>query len=181
MEGGLCIQAGKDGDTVYSNSQGLLSHTSQKLLPYHANTALTSCPVPNRNVFNKMVLITLISSKAYLFNVFCVLLTKLWDTLVSKVKTLSMNWTINRFQWKHFFSLFFGFPGIIPGWKIHKYLNCSPSVFLLSRVMQRKQSLGKPDQKDLNENLAATQGLAHMIAECKKLFQVRNWEGWLLY
>ncbi|XP_046315210.1 rho GTPase-activating protein 7 isoform X1 [Marmota monax] len=40
------------------------------------------------------------------------------------------------------------------------------------RVMQRKQSLGKPDQKDLNENLAATQGLAHMIAECKKLFQV---------
>lgn len=42
--------------------------------------------------------------------------------------------------------------------------------------MQRKQSLGKPDQKDLNENLAATQGLAHMIAECKKLFQVRSWE-----
>lgn len=41
--------------------------------------------------------------------------------------------------------------------------------------MQRKQSLGKPDQKDLNENLAATQGLAHMIAECKKLFQVRHW------
>uniref|UniRef100_A0A0D9RW69 START domain-containing protein n=1 Tax=Chlorocebus sabaeus TaxID=60711 RepID=A0A0D9RW69_CHLSB len=40
-----------------------------------------------------------------------------------------------------------------------------------TRVMQRKQSLGKPDQKDLNENLAAIQGLAHMIAECKKLFQ----------
>lgn len=39
--------------------------------------------------------------------------------------------------------------------------------------MQRKPSLGKPDQKDLNENLAATQGLAHMIAECKKLFQVK--------
>uniref|UniRef100_A0A0D9S0L9 Rho-GAP domain-containing protein n=1 Tax=Chlorocebus sabaeus TaxID=60711 RepID=A0A0D9S0L9_CHLSB len=56
----------------------------------------------------------------------------------------------------------------------------APSLFHLStlkrensspRVMQRKQSLGKPDQKDLNENLAATQGLAHMIAECKKLFQ----------
>lgn len=46
--------------------------------------------------------------------------------------------------------------------------------------MQRKQSLGKPDQKDLNENLAATQGLAHMIAECKKLFQVRSW-GALLF
>ncbi|XP_074240037.1 rho GTPase-activating protein 7 isoform X1 [Saimiri boliviensis] len=57
----------------------------------------------------------------------------------------------------------------------------APSLFHLNtlkrensspRVMQRKQSLGKPDQKDLNENLAATQGLAHMIAECKKLFQV---------
>lgn len=50
--------------------------------------------------------------------------------------------------------------------------NSSPSYGLHGRVMQRKQSLGKPDQKDLNENLAATQGLAHMIAECKKLFQV---------
>ncbi|XP_004592737.2 rho GTPase-activating protein 7 isoform X2 [Ochotona princeps] len=57
----------------------------------------------------------------------------------------------------------------------------APSLFHLNtlkrensspRVMQRKQTLGKPDQKDLNENLAATQGLAHMIAECKKLFQV---------
>uniref|UniRef100_A0A5F9D1K9 Rho GTPase-activating protein 7 n=1 Tax=Oryctolagus cuniculus TaxID=9986 RepID=A0A5F9D1K9_RABIT len=57
----------------------------------------------------------------------------------------------------------------------------APSLFHLNtlkrensspRVMQRKQSVGKPDQKDLNENLAATQGLAHMIAECKKLFQV---------
>lgn len=46
--------------------------------------------------------------------------------------------------------------------------------------MQRKQSLGKPDQKDLNENLAATQGLAHMIAECKKLFQVHSPEAWPL-
>ncbi|XP_045142555.1 rho GTPase-activating protein 7 isoform X2 [Echinops telfairi] len=57
----------------------------------------------------------------------------------------------------------------------------APSLFHLNtlkrensspRVMQRKQSLGKPDQKDLNENLAAAQGLAHMVAECKKLFQV---------
>ncbi|KAJ8262325.1 hypothetical protein GJAV_G00165170 [Gymnothorax javanicus] len=57
----------------------------------------------------------------------------------------------------------------------------APSLFHLNtlkrensspRVMQRKQSLGKPDQKDLNENLAATHGLAHMIAECKKLFQI---------
>ncbi|XP_069780700.1 rho GTPase-activating protein 7 isoform X3 [Narcine bancroftii] len=57
----------------------------------------------------------------------------------------------------------------------------APSLFHLNtlkrensspRVIQRKQSLGKPDQKDLNENLAATQGLAHMITECKKLFKI---------
>ncbi|XP_053321327.1 rho GTPase-activating protein 7-like isoform X2 [Spea bombifrons] len=41
-----------------------------------------------------------------------------------------------------------------------------------SRSSQRKYSLGKPDQKDLSENLAATQGLAHMIAECSRLFQL---------
>lgn len=34
--------------------------------------------------------------------------------------------------------------------------------------------MGKPDQKDLNENMAATQGLSHMITDCKKLFQVRG-------
>lgn len=38
--------------------------------------------------------------------------------------------------------------------------------------MNRKQTLGKPDQRDLNENLAATHGLAHMIQECRKLFRV---------
>lgn len=40
------------------------------------------------------------------------------------------------------------------------------------RVINRKQTLGKPDQRDLNENLAATHGLAHMIQECRKLFRV---------
>ncbi|XP_063784305.1 rho GTPase-activating protein 7-like isoform X2 [Pseudophryne corroboree] len=44
-----------------------------------------------------------------------------------------------------------------------------------TRSSQRKYSLGKPDQKDLSENLAATQGLAHMIAECKRLFQVPDY------
>ncbi|XP_032811166.2 rho GTPase-activating protein 7 isoform X1 [Petromyzon marinus] len=57
----------------------------------------------------------------------------------------------------------------------------APSLFHLntvkrdnstSRVRQRKYSTGKPDQKDLSENLAAIQGLAHMIAECKKLFKI---------
>ncbi|KAG8439181.1 hypothetical protein GDO86_005412 [Hymenochirus boettgeri] len=61
----------------------------------------------------------------------------------------------------------------------------SPSLFHLntlrressssSRSSQRKCSLGKPDQKDLSENLAATQGLAHMIAECNRLFQIPDY------
>lgn len=37
--------------------------------------------------------------------------------------------------------------------------------------------MGKPDQKDLNENMAATQGLSHMITDCKKLFQVGGCPG----
>lgn len=44
--------------------------------------------------------------------------------------------------------------------------------FPLHRSSQRKCSLGKPDQRELSENLAATQGLAHMIMECNRLFQV---------
>uniref|UniRef100_A0A8C1ZPB7 Rho GTPase-activating protein 7 n=1 Tax=Cyprinus carpio TaxID=7962 RepID=A0A8C1ZPB7_CYPCA len=57
----------------------------------------------------------------------------------------------------------------------------APSLFHLNtmrressspRVMNRKNTLGKPDQRDLNENLAATHGLAHMIQECRKLFLI---------
>ncbi|XP_063807860.1 stAR-related lipid transfer protein 13 isoform X2 [Pseudophryne corroboree] len=56
----------------------------------------------------------------------------------------------------------------------------APSLFHLNllrkdnspRAIQKKYATGKPDQKDLNENLAATQGLAHMIIECNKLFEV---------
>lgn len=40
------------------------------------------------------------------------------------------------------------------------------------RVIQKKYATGKPDQKDLSENLAAAQGLAHMITECDRLFEV---------
>ncbi|KAJ0061447.1 hypothetical protein NL108_001633 [Boleophthalmus pectinirostris] len=56
----------------------------------------------------------------------------------------------------------------------------APSMFHLSlgrgdnhrnRPGQRKGSLG-PDQKDLSENLAATQALAHMISEAHTLFQL---------
>ncbi|XP_054557380.1 stAR-related lipid transfer protein 13 isoform X3 [Talpa occidentalis] len=56
----------------------------------------------------------------------------------------------------------------------------APSLFHLNllkkesspRVIQKKYATGKPDQKDLNENLAAAQGLAHMIIECDRLFEV---------
>ncbi|XP_009693154.1 PREDICTED: rho GTPase-activating protein 7-like [Cariama cristata] len=43
-----------------------------------------------------------------------------------------------------------------------------------TRSSQRKCSSGKPDQRELSENLAATQGLAHMIMECNRLFQVHH-------
>ncbi|XP_033865323.3 stAR-related lipid transfer protein 13-like isoform X3 [Acipenser ruthenus] len=56
----------------------------------------------------------------------------------------------------------------------------APSLFHLNilkenlspRAMQKKYATGRPDQKDLNENLAATQGLAHMIMECNRLFEI---------
>ncbi|KAM4697217.1 stAR-related lipid transfer protein 8 [Rhinophrynus dorsalis] len=57
----------------------------------------------------------------------------------------------------------------------------APSVFHLNiskkdtsspRVMRKRGTSGKPGHKDLSENLAATQGLLHMITECKKLFQI---------
>ncbi|XP_062865059.1 rho GTPase-activating protein 7 isoform X2 [Trichomycterus rosablanca] len=57
----------------------------------------------------------------------------------------------------------------------------APSLFHLNtarrdasspRVMSRKNTLGKPDQRDLNENLAATHCLTHMIQECGRLFQI---------
>ncbi|XP_059540419.1 stAR-related lipid transfer protein 13 isoform X4 [Myotis daubentonii] len=56
----------------------------------------------------------------------------------------------------------------------------APSLFHLNllkkesspRAIQKKYATGKPDQKDLSENLAASQGLAHMIMECDRLFEV---------
>ncbi|KAM8899793.1 rho GTPase-activating protein 7 isoform 2-T2 [Spinachia spinachia] len=42
----------------------------------------------------------------------------------------------------------------------------------------RKYSLGRPDQRDLSENLAAAQGLADMITEAHRLFQLPEfWPG----
>ncbi|XP_030649453.1 rho GTPase-activating protein 7 [Chanos chanos] len=57
----------------------------------------------------------------------------------------------------------------------------APSLFHLNtlrrdssntRSSHRKYSLGRPDQRDLSENLAATQGLAHMVTEAAHLFQM---------
>ncbi|XP_028840220.1 rho GTPase-activating protein 7 isoform X1 [Denticeps clupeoides] len=44
-----------------------------------------------------------------------------------------------------------------------------------SRSSHRKYSLGRPDQRDLSETLAATQGLAHMVAEASRLFQMPDY------
>ncbi|XP_027694950.1 stAR-related lipid transfer protein 8 isoform X2 [Vombatus ursinus] len=58
----------------------------------------------------------------------------------------------------------------------------APSIFHLNiskdstspRVIPRRGQSGKPAPRDLSENMAATQGLSHMITDCKKLFQVRD-------
>ncbi|XP_070808281.1 stAR-related lipid transfer protein 8 [Pituophis catenifer annectens] len=52
------------------------------------------------------------------------------------------------------------------------HLNVSKKESASPRSIHRRGTVGKPDQKDLNENMAATQGLSHMIANCKKLFQI---------
>uniref|UniRef100_A0A8D3E5L9 StAR-related lipid transfer protein 13 n=1 Tax=Scophthalmus maximus TaxID=52904 RepID=A0A8D3E5L9_SCOMX len=54
------------------------------------------------------------------------------------------------------------------------HLNILKKDNLSPRAMQKKYATGRPDQKDLNENLAATQGLAHMIIECNRLFEVQK-------
>lgn len=62
-------------------------------------------------------------------------------------------------------------PHVVPGQPL---VHSLPFAFPIHRLSQRKYSLGKPDQRELSENLAATQGLAHMIMECNRLFQVRQ-------
>ncbi|XP_006868565.1 PREDICTED: stAR-related lipid transfer protein 8 [Chrysochloris asiatica] len=57
----------------------------------------------------------------------------------------------------------------------------APSIFHLSvskkdstlpRIKSKHKLVGQPGPRDLSENMAATQGLSHMISDCKKLFQV---------
>lgn len=52
------------------------------------------------------------------------------------------------------------------------HLNVSKKESTSPRMVQKRGTMGKPDQKDLNENMAATQALSHMITACKKLFQI---------
>uniref|UniRef100_A0A4W5KD05 StAR related lipid transfer domain containing 8 n=1 Tax=Hucho hucho TaxID=62062 RepID=A0A4W5KD05_9TELE len=52
------------------------------------------------------------------------------------------------------------------------HLNVSKKEGTSPRLIHRKGAGGKPDHKDLCENMAASQGLSHMIVECKKLFQI---------
>ncbi|KAM4021140.1 stAR-related lipid transfer protein 8 isoform 2-T2 [Anomaloglossus baeobatrachus] len=52
------------------------------------------------------------------------------------------------------------------------HLNISKKETTSPRIIQKRVASGKPDHKDLSENMAATQGLLHMITECKKLFQI---------
>ncbi|KAM8854334.1 stAR-related lipid transfer protein 13 isoform 3-T5 [Synchiropus picturatus] len=52
------------------------------------------------------------------------------------------------------------------------HLNILKKDNLSPRAMRKKYATGRPDQKDLNENSAATQGLAHMIIECNRLFEI---------
>ncbi|CAL8265963.1 unnamed protein product [Merluccius merluccius] len=52
------------------------------------------------------------------------------------------------------------------------HLNILKNDMLSPRSIQRKYTTGRPEQKDLSENLAATEGLAHMITESTNLFQV---------
>ncbi|KAK1346806.1 hypothetical protein QTO34_000666 [Cnephaeus nilssonii] len=58
----------------------------------------------------------------------------------------------------------------------------APSIFHLNiskkdspspRIKSKRSLVGRPGPRDLSENMAATQGLSHMISDCKKLFQPR--------
>ncbi|XP_061902957.1 stAR-related lipid transfer protein 13-like isoform X2 [Entelurus aequoreus] len=52
------------------------------------------------------------------------------------------------------------------------HLSLTRSELLSPRSIHRKYTTGRPDQKDLNENTAATKGLTHLITECQRLFQI---------
>ncbi|XP_054979327.1 stAR-related lipid transfer protein 8 isoform X2 [Sorex araneus] len=52
------------------------------------------------------------------------------------------------------------------------HLNFSKKDNSSARIKNKRSLVGRPDPSDMSENMAATQGLSHMISDCKKLFQV---------
>ncbi|XP_058147637.1 stAR-related lipid transfer protein 8 [Dasypus novemcinctus] len=52
------------------------------------------------------------------------------------------------------------------------HLNISKKDNPSSRIKSKRSLVGRLGLRDLSENMAATQGLLHMISDCKKLFQV---------
>ncbi|XP_010591038.3 stAR-related lipid transfer protein 8 isoform X1 [Loxodonta africana] len=52
------------------------------------------------------------------------------------------------------------------------HLNVSKKDSTSPRIKSKRRLVGRPGLRDLSENMAATQGLSHMISDCKKLFQV---------
>uniref|UniRef100_A0A673VL02 StAR related lipid transfer domain containing 8 n=2 Tax=Suricata suricatta TaxID=37032 RepID=A0A673VL02_SURSU len=52
------------------------------------------------------------------------------------------------------------------------HLNISKKDSTSPRIRNKHSLVGRPGLRDLSENMAATQGLSHMISDCKKLFQV---------
>ncbi|XP_009196007.1 stAR-related lipid transfer protein 8 isoform X1 [Papio anubis] len=52
------------------------------------------------------------------------------------------------------------------------HLNVSKKESPSPRIKSKRSLVGRPGPRDLSDNMAATQGLSHMISDCKKLFQV---------
>ncbi|XP_037677637.1 stAR-related lipid transfer protein 8 isoform X2 [Choloepus didactylus] len=52
------------------------------------------------------------------------------------------------------------------------HLNVSKKDSTSPRIKSKRSLVGRPGPRDLSDNMAATQGLLHMISDCKKLFQV---------
>lgn len=60
------------------------------------------------------------------------------------------------------------------------HLNVSKKDSSSPRIKSKCSLVGRPGPRDLSENMAATQGLTHMISDCKKLFQVSQARLWYL-
>lgn len=119
---------------------------------------------------------TQISLRSLLFLARCVIMC-LGNKFLA-LDTFGMCWEGTDLQWSHCMRLAWHMQvlqcSVFCVWFSALCLFSLPFTFPSPRSSQRKCSLGKPDQRELNENLAATQGLAHMIMECNRLFQVHH-------